>query len=108
VWDSEIDAVLGNGNVSGVRLRNVKTGEHREMKCSGVFPFIGVEPNTEFLPASIRRDDGGHVITDERMRTSERSIFAIGALRSGYSGELTGAAGEAAIAASAAAADLAH
>ena len=108
IWDSEVDAVLGNGTVSGVRLRNVRTDERRELKCSGVFPFIGVEPNTGFLPPSIRRDDGGRVITDERMRTSERSIFAIGALRSGYSGELTSAAGEAAIAANAAAADLAH
>jgi thioredoxin reductase (NADPH) len=106
IWDSEVDAVLGNGTVSGVRLRRVKTGERTDIACSGVFPFIGVEPNTEFLPTSIRRDDRGRVITDERMRTAEPSIFAIGALRSGFSGELTGAAGEAAIAAATAAADL--
>ena len=52
---------------------------------------IGVEPNAGFLPPSIRRDDSGRVITDERMRTAEPAIFAIGALRSGFSGELTGA-----------------
>jgi thioredoxin reductase (NADPH) len=108
VWDAEIDAVLGNGTVSGVRLRYVTGGKTSELPCSGVFPFIGVEPNTAFLPASIRRDDGGRVITDERMRTAEPSIFAIGALRSGYSGELTGAAGEAAIAAATIASDLAR
>jgi thioredoxin reductase (NADPH) len=108
IWDSEVDAVLGNGTVSGVRLRKIKTGERTEMACSGVFPFIGVDPNAEFLPTSIRRDDSGRVITDERMRTAEPSIFAIGALRSGFSGELTGAAGEAAIAAATAAADLAR
>ncbi|MEN3352048.1 MAG: thioredoxin reductase [Betaproteobacteria bacterium] len=108
IWDSEVDAVLGNGTVSGVRLRNINTGERSEIACAGVFPFIGVEPNTEFLPTSIRRDDSGRVITDERMRTAEPSIFAIGALRSGFSGELTGATGEASIAAATAAADLAH
>jgi thioredoxin reductase (NADPH) len=108
IWDSEVDAVLGNGTVSGVRLRNIRTGERSEIACAGVFPFIGVEPNTEFLPTSIRRDDSGRVITDERMRTAEPSIFAIGALRSGFSGELTGATGEASIAAATAAADLAH
>jgi thioredoxin reductase (NADPH) len=108
VWDSEVDAVLGNGTVSGVRLRNVDTGKTAELACSGVFPFIGVEPNADFLPPSIRRDDHGRVITDERMRTAEPAIFAIGALRSGFSGELTGAAGEAAIAAAAVASDLAH
>jgi thioredoxin reductase len=56
----------------------------------------------------VRRDDAGRVITDERMRTGEPAIFAIGALRSGFSGELTGAAGEAAIAAAQVAADLAR
>lgn len=108
VWDCEVDAVLGNGTVSGVRLRNLRSGERPEIACSGVFPFVGVEPNTDFLPPSIRRDDAGRVLTDERMRTAEPSIFAIGALRSGYSGELTGAAGEAAIAAATVAGDLAR
>ena len=108
VWDSEVEAVLGNGTVSGVRLRNVNSGKTSELACSGVFPFIGVEPNTAFLPPSVRRDDSGRVVTDERMRTAESSIFAIGALRSGFSGELTGAAGEAAIAAATIAADLAR
>ena len=108
IWDSEVAAVLGNGAVHGVRLRNLRTGERTDIECAGVFPFIGVEPNTEFLPASVRRDDSGRVITDERMRTGESSIFAIGAVRSGFSGELTGATGEAAIAAAQAAADLAR
>ncbi|HZN24029.1 MAG TPA: FAD-dependent oxidoreductase [Burkholderiales bacterium] len=106
VWDSEVDAVLGNGVVTGVRLRNVHSGATSELACSGVFPFIGVEPNTAFLPPSIRRDDSGRVITDDRMRTADPAIFAIGALRSGFSGELTGAVGEAAVAAATIASDL--
>jgi thioredoxin reductase (NADPH) len=108
LWDSEVDAVRGNGALTGVRLRNVKTGQTSEVACAGLFPFIGVEPNTAFLPSSVRRDEAGRVITDERMRTAEPTIFAIGAVRSGFSGELTGAAGEAAIAAATIAADLAH
>jgi thioredoxin reductase (NADPH) len=107
-WDSEVDAVRGNGALSGVRVRNVRTGAVSELPCAGLFPFIGVEPNTSFLPPAVRRDDTGRVTTDERMRTSESSIFAIGAVRSGFSGELTGAAGEAAIAAASIAADLAR
>lgn len=108
VWDSEVDAVLGNGTVSGVQLRNLKNGKRSELACAGVFPFIGVEPSAGFLPPSVRRDDGGRVITDECMRTAEPSVFAIGAVRSGYSGALTGAAGEAAIAAVTIASDLAR
>jgi thioredoxin reductase (NADPH) len=108
VWDSEVAEVLGDGTVHGVRLRNLKTGERTDIECAGVFPFVGVEPNTDFLPASVRRDDSGRVVTDERMRTGEPSIFAIGAVRAGFSGELTGASGEAAIAAAQVAADLAR
>jgi thioredoxin reductase (NADPH) len=108
VWDSEVDEVLGNGTVTGVRLRNVQSGATSELACTGVFPFIGVEPNSGFLPPTIRRDDSGRVITDERMRTADPAIFAIGALRSGFSGELTGAVGEAAIAAATIASDLAR
>jgi thioredoxin reductase (NADPH) len=108
LWEHEVDAVLGNGAVTGVRLRHVATGTTSELACAGVFPFIGVEPSTAFLPPSVRLDDGGRVITDDRMRTAETAIFAIGALRSGFSGELTGAAGEAEIAAATIAADLAR
>ena len=108
IWDSEVDAVLGNGTVTGVRLRNVANGKTSELACTGVFPFVGVEPNTAFLPSSVRRDESGRVVTDERMRTAEPAIFAIGALRSGYSGELASAAGEAAVAAVTIAADLAR
>jgi thioredoxin reductase (NADPH) len=108
VWDAQVEEVLGNGVVSGVRLRKLGSGERSEIACAGVFPFIGVEPDTAYLPAGIRRDDSGRVVTDERMRTADPSIFAIGAVRSGFSGELSGAAGEAAIAAAAIAADLAR
>ena len=106
VWDSEVDAVLGNGTVTGLRLRHVHSGTSSELACSGVFPFIGVEPNAAFLPATVRRDDSGRVLTDERLRTADPAIFAIGAIRSGFSGELTGAAGEAAVAAAMIASDL--
>lgn len=108
VWDSEVDAVLGDGTVSGVRLKNVRNGKRTEVPCSGVFPFIGVAPASAYLPPSVARDGAGRVLTDERMRTGEAAIFAIGAVRAGYSGELAGAAGEAAIAAAAIASDLAR
>jgi thioredoxin reductase (NADPH) len=106
VWDSEVDGVLGNGTVTGLRLRHVHSGKTTELPCTGVFPFIGVEPNAAFLPPAVRRDDSGRVLTDERLRTADAAIFAIGAVRSGFSGELTGATGEAAIAAAMIATDL--
>ena len=107
VWDSVVDAVLGDGTVSGVRLRNVKSGALSELACTGVFPFIGVEPNSEFLPVSVRRDASGRVLTDANLRASEPAVFAIGAVRAGYSGELVNAAGEAAAAVATIAGELA-
>ena len=107
VWDSVVDAVLGDGTVSGVRLRNVKSGALTDLACTGVFPFIGVEPNSDFLPTSVRRDESGRVLTDASLRTSEPSVFAIGAVRAGYSGELVNAASEAAAAVATIAGELA-
>jgi thioredoxin reductase (NADPH) len=98
LWDSEIAAILGDSGVTGVRVRNVKTGAESDYPCSGVFPFIGVAPDTSYLPAHIERDTGGFVLTDENMRASSDGVYAIGAMRAGYAGDLVSAAGEAALA----------
>jgi thioredoxin reductase (NADPH) len=106
VWDYVVDGVLGNGSVTGVALRNVKSGERKELTCTGVFPFVGTEPNTGFLPPSVKREGSGLVTTDEQFRTSDPALFAVGAARAGYSGMLINAAGEAAAAVAAIAREL--
>lgn len=106
VWDSTIDAVLGEQAVSGVTLHNVKTGAQSELACSGVFPFVGSQPNAEFLPAQIARSESGGVATDAHYRTSLPTVYAVGAVRAGYCGDLVAAAGEAASAAAAIACEL--
>ncbi len=53
-WDSEVTAIEGEGKVAGLALRNVRSGEASQLACAGVFPFIGVEPNTAFLPEGMR------------------------------------------------------
>lgn len=107
VWDSTVDAIDGKVGVTGVRLRNVRTGATSELACSGVFPFVGVVPDSTCLPSKVRRDAAGAVVTDAELRTTLNGMFAIGALRSGYRGDLVSAAGEAALAVSVAASDLA-
>lgn len=108
VWDSVVERVLGNGTVAGVAVRNVKSGERQELPCTGLFPFIGTEPNTGFLPESVKREGSGLVMTDDQFRTSDRAVFAVGAARAGYSGALIHAAGEAAAAVAVIARELAH
>ncbi len=96
IWDSTIDAVLGDNQVTGVRLRNLRAGETSELACAGVFAYLGGIPNSEILPSSVARDEAGFVVTDPTFRTGANRIYAIGAVRSGYCGELVSAAGEAA------------
>lgn len=107
VWDSTVDAIEGQDGVTGVRLRNVRSGATSRLACSGVFPFVGVVPETSYLPATVRRDAHGCLVTDAELRTSLAGVFAVGALRSGYGGDLVSAAGEAALAAAVVARDLA-
>jgi thioredoxin reductase (NADPH) len=64
--------------------------------CSGVFVFIGLEPNVGYLPASITRDAAGYVVTDANYQTSAPGVYAVGAIRAGYSGQLASAVEEAA------------
>ena len=60
------------------------------------FIFVGLEANNSFLPDDIKRDENGFVKTDMSFVTSMEGVYAVGAARSGYSGQLASAAGEAA------------
>ncbi len=98
VWESEVERVLGEDQVTGVRLRNVQTGAQSDFPCVGVFPFIGLERDTSYLPLALERGAHGRVRTDGEMRTAMPGIYAVGAVREGYGGDLVSAAGEAALA----------
>ncbi len=93
VWDSEIEAVLGEAKVAGVRIRNVRTGAISEIVCAGLFPFIGVEPNSAFLPAELR-GQSGHVATGPDLASADPRIFAVGAVRADYGGNAVEAMAE--------------
>jgi thioredoxin reductase (NADPH) len=84
-WDHEVEAILGENKVAGVRLRNVKDGSHSELACAGVFPFIGVTPNSAFLPQNLLAPTG-HVAASPDFATADRRIFAVGAVRADYGG----------------------
>jgi thioredoxin reductase (NADPH) len=96
VWDSEIEAVLGQDGVNAVRIRHLKTGAATDLPCYGLFPFIGTEPNTEFLDGFVAFNQSRQVRTDARLQSSEPGVYAIGAVRDGHSGALVSAAGDAA------------
>lgn len=79
IWDTVVDEVLGEGAVSGLRLRNVKTGEARDLPVSGVFVAIGHHPNTDLFRGQIATDDLGYVVVREgTTHTSVPGVFAAG------------------------------
>jgi thioredoxin reductase (NADPH) len=79
VWDSAIDEILGEGGVSGVRLRNVKTGALQEMKTDGVFIAIGHSPNTGLFKGVLEIDSDGYLVTlPDSTATAIPGVFAAG------------------------------
>ncbi|MBM4424944.1 MAG: pyridine nucleotide-disulfide oxidoreductase [Chloroflexi bacterium] len=87
------------GKLSGLTIRNNRTGAEERMDPAGVFVFIGLQPNTGWLPAEIKRDDWGFVATDPTLVTSMRGVFAAGDARKGSTKQAASAAGEGATAA---------
>ncbi len=78
VWDSAISEVLGNGHVSGVRVKNLKTEKLLDIACHGFFVAIGHKPTVNFLGGQLKLDDHGYIVTDGRTRTSIPGVFAAG------------------------------
>ena len=94
-----------NAIVSSVTVRNVSTNEIRSISCAGVFPFIGLVANTDYLPSTVQLDGEGRVVTDDKCATNLPGLWAIGAVRAGGDGLLTGAVSDARIVANAISAD---
>jgi thioredoxin reductase (NADPH) len=82
VWDSAIDEILGDGEpkgVTGVRLKNVKTGALSERKIDGVFVAIGHEPATGLFKGKVAMKDNGYILVDPgTTRTNIAGVFAAG------------------------------
>jgi thioredoxin reductase (NADPH) len=76
--NAAVDEVLGNGHVSGVRLKDLKTGKTEEFKTEGLFIAIGHEPTTKFLGGQLKTDENGYIVADDRTRTSVEGVFAAG------------------------------
>jgi thioredoxin reductase (NADPH) len=103
-WNTIITEIKGNGSsVNAVAFEHRETGKQGEFPTDGVFIFIGYIPNNSLIPPSVRMNERGLVITDERCETSVPGIFAIGDLRSKFANQIVVAAADGAISALAAA-----
>jgi thioredoxin reductase (NADPH) len=94
-WNAAVDAIAGGKMVEKVLVRDTRSGAARDMACAGVFVCVGLEPSASYLAREARRDERGYLVTGDALETSVPGVWAIGAVRSGYSGLLRDAAQEA-------------
>jgi thioredoxin reductase (NADPH) len=87
------------GKLAGVEVLDRGTGQVKTWYPDGVFIFIGLDPNSEFLPPEIQRDDHGFVVTGTGLQTTMPGVFAAGDVRAGSTKQAASAAGEGATAA---------
>ena len=81
IWDSVVDKVYGDpkaGGVTGVSLKNLKTGETQDFKTDGLFIAIGHEPNTKLFVGKLDLNAAGYIITHDGTKTSVSGVFACG------------------------------
>jgi thioredoxin reductase (NADPH) len=80
IWDSVVTEIIdGGGKVTGVKLRNVKTGEEQKLDVTGVFIAIGHDPRSELFRGQVDVDDNGYIVVDvPGTRTNLTGVFAAG------------------------------
>ena len=81
VWDTIPESILGQEKVTGLRVKNVKSGEMTDLETDGVFIFIGHIPQSSMFAGQLELDDMGYLKTDERMMTSVPGVFAAGEIQ---------------------------
>lgn len=99
IWDTVVEEILGENEVTGVRLKNLKTGETSTLDVAAVFVFVGLHPNSDYLRGKVRMDEGGHIFVNEWMETEIPGLFAAGDIRVNSARQVVAAAGDGATAA---------
>ena len=91
--------ITGEKKVEALKVKNIKTGDIKDIKCDGVFIFIGITPNSGLFKSIVKTDDRGYIIADNDMKTSCEGIFACGDVRKKTLRQVVTATGDGATAA---------
>jgi thioredoxin reductase (NADPH) len=95
IWDTVVTSINGDGSVvTDLSLENVKTKEKSTLEVGAVFPYLGFRPNSGLVREEIKKDEGGYLLTDYRMETSIKGIFACGDVRAQLVRQITNAVGD--------------
>lgn len=102
LWNSALSELQGEGRLSGVRVKDVRSNAERELLCDGVFVSIGRDPESMLFRGQLSLDASGYVVADESTKTSVAGVFAVGDLRTKALRQIITAAADGAMAAHAA------
>ncbi|MBK7141553.1 MAG: thioredoxin-disulfide reductase [bacterium] len=95
IWDSAVEEVNGNGGIiSSLTLKNLKSGQLSTLDVGAVFIYVGFRPNSNLVREQLRKDEGGYILTNDRMETSVPGIFACGDVRAQLVRQVTNAVGD--------------
>lgn len=95
LWNTIVAEIKANDQgVNAVSLKDVQTGEQRQLSTDGVFIFIGFLPNNKLVPAGIKMNADGYVVTNDKCETNMPGIYVVGDLREKYAKQIVVAAAD--------------
>lgn len=97
ICDSVVEQIKGNNKVEQIVVRNIITGKVEEIPVNGVFIYVGIKPNTDFI--DVAKTEDGFIVTDNDMQSSVEGIYAAGDCRTTPLRQVITAVGDGAIAA---------
>ena len=98
-WDSVVEELLHEELLTGVKIKNLKTGEKTVVSSDGIFVSIGRKPATELVKGQLALDPAGYIQADESTRTSLTGVFAVGDVRTKVVRQIVTATADGAVAA---------
>ena len=81
IWNSIVFEIQGENTVKSVLLKDTQTDKKSRLDVDGIFPYIGISPNTELFSGQLNQDKYGFIITDTTMATLVDGVYAIGDVR---------------------------
>lgn len=98
-WNTTVQSLLGEDRLTGLKLKDVQTGQVSEVQADGLFVSVGQSPVTDLFKGQVELDDRGYIVADESTRTNLPGVFAVGDLRTKVLRQVITAAADGAVAA---------
>ena len=80
-WNSVVTELRSEGKLTGIRVKDVHTGEETNIACDGLFISVGRKPATDLVKGQLELDEAGYVVADESTCTNLPGVFAVGDVR---------------------------